>query len=174
MPTFHMSRTTAGFAASVLALTALMAPLDARQAAGTGACRISGRASSGTTPLPGVSVTIRIADALKSATSTETDGGYALNLPPGQYTLTAELTGFTRVERPLVVGDGACAQTIDLSLTLAPRQPIAPAPLTSSSRAGQPAVAPAAGRGAQPNGRGGRGASGFETVQVQAQADQPN
>src|SRR5215510_8792654 len=104
MPASYLSRTTAGFAASVMAAIAFMAPLDARQ--GAAACRITGRATSGTTPLPGVAITIRTANALKGATSTEADGGYAINLPPGQYTLAAELTGFSRIEHPLAVGDG--------------------------------------------------------------------
>jgi len=135
---------------------ALMNPLAARQAPGAGACRIAGRASSGTTPLPGVAIAVKSGDALRVATSTETDGGYAVNLAPGQYTLTAELTGFTRVERPLVVAaDGACAQTVDLALSLAPRQ--APA-----------AAAPQ--RGAVPGGRRGAG-SGTNVVQVQPQAE---
>ena len=171
MPTIQDARHTAGFAASVMAAVALMAPLGAQQGAGTAACRISGRARSAGTPLPGVSVTVKAADAVKIATSTDVDGSYAVNLPPGQYTVTAELTGFTRLERPLVVGDGACTQTVDVALSLAPRQ----GPLTSASGAPQQPQ-PAGGRGALPGGRGapaaaaGRGA-GFETVQVQPQAD---
>src|SRR6185369_10206671 len=178
------SRRTAGFAAGAMAAIALMAPLDARQSGAAGACRITGHATSGTTPLPGVSITIRTAEASKGATSTETDGGYAISLTPGQYTLSAELTGFTPVERPLVVVtgvSGACAQTIDLSLSLAPRQPFDAAQgrpvaaqsgsLASAARAPQQAAAPAGGRGTPAAGRGGRGA-GFETVQVQPQADQ--
>ena len=82
----YLSSRTAGFAAAVMAAVALMAPLDARQAPGSGACRISGRATSGTTALPGVSVTIRAADVLKGATSTEIDGGYAITLPPAALT----------------------------------------------------------------------------------------
>src|SRR5215471_342195 len=174
MPIPYSSR-TAGVAAGLMAAIALMAPLDAQQPAGPGACRISGRATSGPTPLPGVAVTIKNAGASKAATSTETDGAYAITLPAGEYTLSAELTGFTRVERPLVVGDGACTQTVDLSLSLAPRHAVAAAPagpLASASRGPQQAAAPAGGRGTVPAaGRGGRGA-GFETVQVQPQADQ--
>src|SRR5204863_9843864 len=93
------------------------------------------------------------------------------------------LMGFTPVERPLVVGDGACAQTVDLSLALAPRQAFGAAqgraattpdaPLTSSARAPQQAAVPAGGRGTRTPAGNGRGAQrGFETVQVQPQADQ--
>jgi hypothetical protein len=144
---------------------ALMNPLDARQ--GSPTCRISGRAMSGATPLPGVSITVKSADSSR-ATSTDADGGYALNLAAGQHTLSAELTGFSRVERMVTVADGAaCAQTVNLSLTLAPRQPLPPAAAAPQ----QAAVPAAAGRGAQPAGRGRGNQPGFETVQVQPQAD---
>ena len=144
-----VSRRAAGFGASLLAAVAFMNPLDARQAAGSGGCRISGRATSGATALPGVAIVLKAGDAVQVATSTETDGGYAVTLAPGEYTLTAELTGFTRVQRPLiVVATGACTQTVDLSLALAPRQP-----------------STAAARGPQ------RGATPTSVVQVQPQAD---
>jgi hypothetical protein len=71
---------------------ALRSPLDARQSAG--GCRVSGRATNGATPLPGVSIMIKT-DSSSHATSTEAEGTYAINLGPGQYTLSAELTGFT-------------------------------------------------------------------------------
>jgi hypothetical protein len=126
MATSYLSQRAAGFAGGLLAALAFQAmtdPLDARQAAGSGACRISGRATSSATPLPGVAIALKSGDAVR-ATSTEPDGGYAINLTPGQYTLSAELTGFTRLERPLVVAaDGACSQMIDLAFALAPRQP---------------------------------------------------
>ena len=48
-----------------------------------GACRISGRATSGTTPLPGVAMVVQAGDAVKTATSTDTDGTYRLTLPAG-------------------------------------------------------------------------------------------
>ena len=48
-----------------------------------------------------------------------------MNLAPGAVHAQAELTGFSRVERPLTVAaDGRCAQTVNLSLALAPRQPL--------------------------------------------------
>ena len=149
MTTSYVSRRAAGFGASLLAALALMNPLDARQAPGAGGCRISGRATSGATPLPGVAIALKAGDAVRAATSTETDGLYAVTLAPGEYTLTAELTGFTRVQRPLIVAAaGACTQTVDLSLALAARQ--APA---AAARAPQ------------------RGATPTSVVQVQPQAD---
>ena len=159
MSTSHSSRYAGGVAAGLLIAITLMNPLDARQAAGTGTCRISGRATSGATPLPGVAIAIKAGDAVRVATSTEPDGGFAINLAPGEYTLTAELTGFTRVQRPLVVTPDArspsapatgdkCAQSVDLALALAPRQP-----------------STAAARGPQ------RGGTAVNVVQVQPQAD---
>src|SRR6187549_3272212 len=105
----HLSRRAGGFGAGLLLAIALMNPLDAQQAPGGGPCRISGRAAAGATALPGVAIAVTSATGTRTATSTETDGGYAVSLAPGQYTLTAELTGFATVERPLVVvADGAC------------------------------------------------------------------
>ena len=162
MTTKYMSRRAAGVGAGLMLALALMNPLDARQ--GPGVCRVSGRATSGAIPLPGVSITVKTADS-SHATSTEADGAYAINVAPGQYTLSAELTGFSRVERAVVVAaDGSCAQTVNLSLALAPRQPLPAAP-----RAPQQAAAPTAAGGAMPRGRGNQ--PGFETVQVQPQAD---
>ncbi|HET7694804.1 MAG TPA: TonB-dependent receptor [Vicinamibacterales bacterium] len=143
METTPVSRRAAGLAAGLLAALALMNPLDARQTSAGGGCRISGRATSGATPLPGVAITLKIGDVVRAATSTETDGAYSVALAPGEYTLTAELAGFTRVQRPLVVADpgaagSGCAQTVDVSLVLPPRQ--APAP--QAARAPQRGAAP--------------------------------
>lgn len=80
MATAYSSRRAAGFAGGLLAALAFQVmshPLGARQAAGAGPCRIFGRATSGTTPLPGVA--LKSANAVR-ATSTETDGGYAINV----------------------------------------------------------------------------------------------
>ena len=147
-------------------------PLDAWQQA-AGACRISGRAVSGTQPLPGVSVLVRSAGTVKSATSTDPDGTYRISLAEGTYDLTAELTGFTSASRSITVGGGTCDQTIDFQLTLAPRAPLAgagvpgsPAAAASSGRRGVPPQAAAT--GAQ-NGAA-TGAQRFETLNVQTQA----
>src|SRR4029453_11109922 len=120
-------------------------PVDAWQQA-EGACRISGRAMSGAVPLPGVSVLVKSAGAVKTATSTDPDGTYRVALAFGTYDLAAELTGFTTISRSITVAGTACDQTVDFQLTLAPRAPIA---------AAQPGAAPTppasgAGRGAPP------------------------
>src|SRR5262245_12111646 len=146
-------------------------PVDAWQQA-EGSCRITGRALSGSAPLPGVSVLVKSAGAVKTATSTDPDGTYRVALTFGTYDLAAELTGFTSVSRSITVAGTPCDQTIDFQLTLAPRVPLA---------AALPAVAPvapgsASGRGAapQPPAAGAPAANGargqrFETLNVQTQ-----
>src|SRR4029079_1079779 len=115
-----------------------------------GVCRINGRAMAAAVPLPGVAVVVRAGDAVKAATSTDTDGAYRLNVPPGTYNVTAELMGFAPTSRTLTVAQEAvaqsCAQTVDFPMALAPRTP--------RTNAGTPPTAPAAAAGAQP-GRGG-------------------
>ena len=72
--------------AAALAIGPLQ-PIDAQQGTAAGACRISGRATSGATPLPGVTVTVQTGDAIKGATSTDPDGTYHVSLPAGTYRL---------------------------------------------------------------------------------------
>src|SRR6186997_214766 len=68
------------FAAAWLSLViGLLIPVRAQQAA-SAACRVIGKAVSGTTALPGVSVMARLNDAITAATSTELDGTYTLAL----------------------------------------------------------------------------------------------
>jgi hypothetical protein len=145
-------------------------PLAAQQGADAGTCRISGRATNGGVPLPGVSLVAHAEDTVKGATSTDADGAYRLSLSEGTYRLTAELTGFDRVEHGVAVGPDSCNQTLDIQLPLAPRVPrsrstSAPPGSASSTTAPPPAAAP--GRGAQP---AAAGAQRFETLAVQAQA----
>ena len=145
-------------------------PLDAWEQI-TGACRISGRAVSGTLPLPGVSILVRSGGDIKTATSTDPDGSYRLSLVEGVYQLAAELTGFTSVTRAITVGNGTCDQTVDFQLTLAPRTPVAARPVAP----GSPAPTQAA-RGAAPQSAvsgqpaAAAGAQRFETLNVQTQA----
>src|SRR5213076_3095621 len=70
-----------------------------------------------------------------------------------------------------IPADGACSQTLNFTLTLAPR-----AALPSTARGPQQGAVPVAGgRGTQPaaNAAGGRGRgqTGFQTVAVEQQAD---
>src|SRR5947208_3059658 len=108
--------------ASAMALAAgLWVPVAADQSESPAACRLTGRATSAGMALPGVSVVARIGDALKAATSTEPDGTYTLSLPAGAYHLSAELTGFTRVDRDVSIDQSACSQKLDLQFALTPR-----------------------------------------------------
>src|SRR4051794_14673921 len=145
-------------------------PLDAWQQAG-GTCRIVGRAVSGTQPLPGASALAKSSGSVKTATSRDPDGTYRIMLPEGTYDLAAELTGFTSISRSVTVGGGACDQTIDLPLTLAPRTPSASqtgssaAPGSPSGRRGMPSQG--SGAAAQ---NGAAAGQRFETLNVQTQA----
>jgi len=146
-------------------------PVDAWQQA-EGTCRISGRALSGAAPLPGVSVLVKSAGAVKTATSTDPDGTYRVALAFGTYDLAAELTGFTTVSRSITVAGTACDQKVDFQLSLAPRAPIAaaqpgaaPTPPASGAGRGTP---PALGATATPTANGARGQR-FETLTVQTQ-----
>lgn len=105
-------------------------------------------------PLPGVSVVVQAGPEVKAATSTDPDGTYRLALPPGTYEISAELTGFVPVRKPVTIAAGACAQSMDFILSLAPRTRAA-------------AATGAAAAGAQPAPPGGQR---FATLTVQAQS----
>lgn len=164
---------------------ALMNPLAAQQGP-AGSCRITGHVTSGGTPLPGVAITVKAGTALRAATSTDVDGSFSVPATPGDYTISADLTGFGTVDHPLTVTAGpTCNQTLDLTMSLAPRGALPATPATPSATA---PAATVAGQGAQPGrgtpagaqpqtasrGRGTAGAngtqSGFETLQVQQTA----
>lgn len=152
------------FAASLGAvLAAAQQPADAT-------CRISGVARGAGVTLPGVTVTILAGDAVRTAGATQADGTYRLSAPPGTYHLRAELTGFDRLERDLVIAaPPSCAQTVDLVLTLTPRRAAAPAAAGGARAAG------AGTRGADAGARGGAGgpnAGGqrFQRLDVQQEA----
>ena len=120
---------------------------------GPAPCKVSGRVTSGTTPLPGVALVAITGSAVAGATSTETDGTYQFALRAGTYQLKAELTGFVAVDRSVTLsGDPCTAQVADLQLALQPR-----APRSAAAAAGGAGTTPAAGRGR------------FETLNVQAQ-----
>lgn len=160
----YLSRQTLGFATATMCALALMHPVDAQQAPAAGTCHITGHVKSGTTPLPGVSITLKQGTTLRAATSTDVDGSFTVPAAPGDYTMWADLTGFGRVEQPLTVAPGpTCPQGLNVSMTLAPRQPIG----STTSRSGAAPVA-AAGRGAaSARGQQPQQANRFETVQVQ-------
>jgi hypothetical protein len=183
----------AGLGAAIAASVAIAFPIHidaARQGAPQGACRVTGHATAATQPLPGVAITVKAGDTVKLATSTDGDGAYAINLTPGTYTITAELTGFTHADQSVTIAsDGTCPQAVDLSMSLAPRQPLpvpAVAPVPAAAQTGTTTPAPqqsaantttaGGGRGTQPANAGGRGTqqaangrSGNQRQQVQLQ-----
>ncbi len=110
-----MSRTLRGIAALAIALIWL-APATARA---QGTSEIKGTvqdAQKGV--LPGVTVTIRNqATGMFRETQTSSDGTYLiLNVPPGTYDLTAELSGFMRFQRAAVVLEIGRTASIDIQL----------------------------------------------------------
>ena len=149
-------RTTSLLAFGLTAAVLLMPSLDARQAVPAGMCRVDGKATSGTTPLPGVSLIFKTGETAAAATSTEADGRYQAVMKPGTYHLSVTFSGFATVERELTLEGPSCGQTIDLQLTLLPR--------TARTAAAGPRPTPAAG------GRGGTGSQPFEAVAVRQQA----
>jgi hypothetical protein len=112
---------------------------------------------------------VRAGTAVKAATSTDPDGAYRLNVPPGSYEVTAELMGFDPIARSLTLaqapGGAGCAQTLDFPLALAPR-----APRTAVAPARPPAPSPEqTGRGGSPT-PAATAAGRFATLNVQTQA----
>lgn len=98
----------------VVTLTAANSALA--QSAETGA--IIGHVLAATAPLPSVTIEIR-SPALPGLRSqhTDPDGSFRFPLlPPGQYTLTAELPGFAAITQPGIVVNLAKTVTIDLTL----------------------------------------------------------
>src|SRR3954471_15574652 len=125
------------------------------------ACRVSGVARGAGVALPGVSISVLAGDAVRSASATQADGTYRVSIAPGTYRLRAELTGFDRTERDLVVAPPpACDQTVELTLTLTPRRAAAPAPA-------------AGGRTAAAGGRAGAPGQRFQRLDVQQETAAP-
>jgi hypothetical protein len=94
-------------------------------------CRISGRLTSGTAPLPGASIVVSLDNSPRAITSSDVDGTYVVQLSPGAtYRLAADLAGFSTIERTIDLTAPACDQTIDLQLVLQPRRPAGQTPPT--------------------------------------------
>lgn len=111
------------YTASLLALTAavLLALAGVAGAQGTQTGQITGQVTSPDgAALPGVTVSVK-STALQGERTAVSDsqGGYIFRgLPPGEYTVSFNLTGFTTVERklPLALGEN---RPMDQSLTVA-------------------------------------------------------
>jgi hypothetical protein len=93
------------------------APSSAYAQATTG--EITGRVTdSAGAVIPGVSVTVRSPDTglVRSANTNEAGEYLFVLLPPGRYTVEAELSGFKKVERPDVLVSVGTRQTLALQL----------------------------------------------------------
>jgi hypothetical protein len=123
---------SATFAALALVLAGAAVPgLGAWQESPS--CKISGRATSAGTPLPGVSVVVRGGGTVRGVTSSASDGSWQVTIGPGEFTLRAELTGFVPLEQAVALTTAPCEKTIDIALALAPRSPAA-VPATAQNR----------------------------------------
>src|SRR5688500_14949214 len=128
------------FVSAVSTALAAVYPIGAQQAPAAN-CRITGRVTAATSPLPGVALVAYAGETVAAATSTELDGSYQLALPLGTFRLKAVLTGFTPIEQSVSLAGlpaGAlakagepCAQSVNVELALAPRTPRAAPPSTA-------------------------------------------
>ena len=107
-------------AACVAVMGSVMGPLNARQ---SGTCKVFGTVVNGPTTLPGVSIAAAVDGSPRYVTSTDVDGTYQFAVAPGAYQISAELTGFQRVVKPLTITAEACPGALDFQLTLTPRTP---------------------------------------------------
>lgn len=132
-------------------------------------CVISGRVTNGATPLPGVSIVAMHEGRVLGATSTDTSGAFRLRLPPGDYTVSAELAAFATFEGSVTVGADAavCASTLDVPLVLASRVQSSASPASSSN-----IEAPASLR--RPGRLGGPGAAAGQSRFAQLQVVEAN
>jgi hypothetical protein len=88
-------------------------------AAGTGS-GVTGRIiDQSELPLPGVTVVLQPPPPASPLTaSTDADGRFAFDVPPGTYQLAADLSGFTHLERTVVVSEGVATVDLTMMVTL--------------------------------------------------------
>ena len=120
---------TAAASLAVLFPLALTLPLGAQETRGSDVCVVSGQVTSSGTPLPGVAITARSGDGSAKVTSTGIDGRFDVAVTGAAGTVTAELTGFTRVEQAIVAA--TCSAPLSLQLAVAP---VASAPVVRGLR----------------------------------------
>ena len=165
MPTLRPpARSSALVLACCLSLILGRYPLAATQSAAAPSCKLTGKATSGPRPLPGVAIVVRSGERVVAVSSTEVDGSYQITLPPeATYRLVAELTAFARVERDVTVAAPPCELSANLEFTLASRTTTPSTPADPSTAAAVPAAATTTGRGAAAGPR-------FETLNLQTNA----
>ena len=118
----------------------------------TDRCRVQGKVVSGTTPLPGAAIVIKVGDRVL-ATSSNAEGKFSITfLPNSTYHLSVELTAFAAMQKDLTLGAAPCDQTVEFNLSLTSKEtPVAPTPAADvaapAAAAGQP---PATGQPTQP------------------------
>src|SRR5688500_5152539 len=127
------------------------AGLGAQQAPASAAtCAITGTIVGLGGPLPGVAITVRRGEAVQTATSTGPDGTFRVTLPDASYQLSADLTGFNRVQQDVVISRAdSCAQQVNLEMALAPRSTAAATPSRGRGAGPAPTGAAAADETAQ-------------------------
>jgi hypothetical protein len=109
----------AHFIALVAIVTAVVFPTSLSAQTGQGSLRGYVRDAQGGA-LPGVTVTATSPDAIRPVSATtDSEGYYRLtNLPPGTYSLTAELTGFSTFKREGVLLRAGANFQVDIELPL--------------------------------------------------------
>src|SRR5215510_10249552 len=132
------------FSAAALAIlcgagTFVLAQVPAQSAV----CLVTGRVSSGNTPLPGVSLMAARDGTVATATATDVAGSYRLKLSPGEYRITADLPAFATFEEQVSLSnasDAECSRTLNVQMTLRSR-----AQSSGAGEAGRPAEVDRAG-----------------------------
>ena len=81
----------------VLFPLSLTLSVEAQEGRSSATCVVSGQVTSSGTPLPGVAITVRSGEGATKVTSSGTDGRFDLAVAGATGTVTAELTGFTRI-----------------------------------------------------------------------------
>jgi trimeric autotransporter adhesin len=105
------------------------APTNASAASAPASCEITGKVTTGSIPLPGVSITASNSlTGKKSVGSTELDGTYVLEVgPKGRYVIRAEFAAFATATSEVVVNAENCHPKINVAMTLLSRVQRAPA-----------------------------------------------
>jgi trimeric autotransporter adhesin len=114
---------------------------------------ITGIVKSGNTPIPGATVTATNSSTQeKTATSTDTNGAYALRVARGKYDLSVEMPAFAPSAREIAVSEPITHADLELTLTSRTQQ---------AARTPQRAATSGANRGANPAGN-----RGFQSMAV--------
>ncbi|HZI80090.1 MAG TPA: hypothetical protein VFD69_11295 [Vicinamibacterales bacterium] len=91
-------------------------------------CVLTGRVTSGATPLPGVSIVLSQSGTVAAASSTDENGTFRVRVSPGEYAVAAQMAAFAPHQGTVAIGagSGACGASLDIQLTLASRSAAGP------------------------------------------------